>query len=818
MDKRQLIRMVCSFVVPPVLVLLLFTMAIGLFILPSTENALMQRKKDTVRAVVATATSIIERHAEAVRHGEIALAEAQQLALAEMRAVRFGGEMQEYLWITDQQPVMLMHPYYPELEGTLLNTYSDPGGKKLFVDAVELTSEHHEGFIDYIWTKGRDGEVLAPKLSYVKLVKPWGWVIGSGIYLDDVREEIRAVTLQLLMISIAIGAIALLLLLFVITRGWRSERGRYLAEEELIRSREQYRALAHAADEMTLLVIDGVVAGANRKSCENLGMDESELIGRNFIGLVGDAAGQAMIQAMESWDNIAPVETVLRGKERELRTLLSAERAVVHNGPAILYTGYPLLRDGRQENCPTVLDLLEKSGFALLILDNPHSGRVVYSDANLKKLLSAEDGQSLLGRPLTALFDEAEGKRLLFQLQEEKQACRVKLTLPGEPGHQLLVWALLSERERAARGQVALLILDDSAAKRAQQRTDLLLAACLSPERALAGASHLPANGEDFYYAATVIRHAVQSGLHGEKATAIADRAIDRVFQDAVNRAIDRLGSPPCAYALLAMGSIGRREAMLNPDQDTGVIYPAGNDQDAHREYFRQFGRQVTEYAAAAGLPPCKAGNCAENPEWCLSDVAWQRLFTGWINSSSPEDLLKVNIFFDLRNVTGDASLTSRLRQKIFGQVEARPIFLYYLAQTTLDFHLPADIFGRLRTRGSSGSEINLKGMMLHYVNFARIYTLQHGIAETNTISRLEALAAGGLLPRDLLQDTLDAWKFLLQIRFANQVAVEAKNFSQKNLILLEELSPWQESILKMAANQVSSLQQRLSLDFTRMS
>ncbi|HSL41602.1 MAG TPA: cache domain-containing protein, partial [Desulforhopalus sp.] len=165
MDKRQLIRMVCSFVVPPVLVLLLFTMAIGLFILPSTENALMQRKKDTVRAVVATATSIIERHAEAVRQGEIALAAAQQLALAEMRAVRFGGEMQEYLWITDQQPVMLMHPYYPELEGTWLNTYSDSRGKKLFVDAVELTSENHEGFIDYIWTKGRNGEVLAPKLS-----------------------------------------------------------------------------------------------------------------------------------------------------------------------------------------------------------------------------------------------------------------------------------------------------------------------------------------------------------------------------------------------------------------------------------------------------------------------------------------------------------------------------------------------------------------------------------------------------------------------------------------------------------------------------
>lgn len=674
MGKRQLWKMVFSFILPPVLVILLFTMAISVFILPSTENALMQKKKDTVRAIVVSTTSILEKHAEMEQQGLVTREKAQQLALAEMRAVRYGDGHQEYLWITDLQPVMLMHPHYPELEGTLLDTYTDSRGNRLFVKAVAITKESGEGYIDYLWSKGRNTEEAVPKLSYVKLLQPWGWIVGSGIYLDDVHREIREFSFQLLLISGMIGGIVLLLLLFVIHRGWKSETGKYLAEEELRRSRERYQALAHASDEMILLVIDGVVAGANKKACDTLTMKESELIGQRIDGLLADEAGLAMLATVEAGSDSPPRETMLRGKSGELTVLLSAQHAVVHNGPAILYSGCALHHSQPEDTRAVTVETLHQCGFGVVLLDVPENGTILFADPAATSLLAADSGQTVVGKPLLAFLQDEEGKRLLLQLSSEKLAARVRLSCKGQPARRLLAWAAVLAEESGAKGQIAMLLLDDTGAHLAEQATDELVTACIAPDRTL----HQPDSFDrqplsshtrmiDFLKSTAVVRLAMKSGLHAEKATEITLRSIDRLFQAEAAKAIDLLGAPPCPYALLALGSIGRREAMLNPDQDTALIYEASDgDGDARRDYFNRLGTLITDFVAETGLPPCDAGNSASNPSWCLSETGWTSLFTDWINASSPEDLLQVNIFFDLRTMVGDDGFASRLRRHIF--------------------------------------------------------------------------------------------------------------------------------------------------------
>ncbi|MBU1564089.1 MAG: cache domain-containing protein [Proteobacteria bacterium] len=822
MEKQQLVKMVLSFVLPPALVILLFTGAISFYIVPSTEDALMQKKKDTVRAIVVSATSILEKHAQMESAGLVSLEKAQELALTEMRALRYGADNQEYVWITDQKPMMLMHPFYPEMEGTMLDKYADSRGDIFFNRSVAITRQNGEGYINYMWSKGRNVEEVVPKLSYVKLLKPWGWIVGSGIYLDDVQREIRAFTLQLLMISGLIGIVVLLLLLFVVHRGWKSETGRYLAEEELIRSRERYQALAHASDEMIILVIAGVVAGANRKACENLELKEGELIGRNFVDLIAGDSKQTTLLSMEAGGEATQIEVVFRGKSSDHRLMLSAEHATVHDRPAILYTGRSLRRPDQKETVPIIRYLLMQSGFGIVLLDSPQNGKIVFADQTAVSLLAGSGTQSLAGKSLNSLVREADWQRMLLQLTEDKRVDRVHITKKGRNTQKILAWATIVDEEMAAKGQVAMVILDDSLAETARQTVEDLLAAAISPERLLPGNNFLEketltsTEEQHFLQAATVVRVALKTGLHAEKATRIAARAIDNIFQAGVAQAVDTLGSPPCPFAFLVLGSIGRQEPTMNPDQDTAIIYKTGDGSDQREDYFRKFGVCVTAFAATAGLPPCDAGNSAENPDWCLSEAAWHRLFTTWINDSLPEDLLKVNIFFDLRTVAGDDAFARRLQQQIFKEVTARPIFLYYLAQSTLDFRLPSDLLGRLRAEGPGANSINIKGTMLHFVNFIRIYALQRGIAETNTIDRLKALAAGEYLPHDILQDTLNAWKFLLQIRFNNQIEAQEKNFSHQNIILLDELDSWNTTMLKMAAGHVSNLQRRLSKDFVQ--
>ncbi len=93
-------------------------------------------------------------------------------------------------------PTMVMHPYKPELDGTDLAGYQDPNGKHLFVEFVRVCRENGGGFVEYFWPKYGADEPQ-PKLSYVEVFEPWNWIIGTGLYIDDIRTLIRSRELEL---------------------------------------------------------------------------------------------------------------------------------------------------------------------------------------------------------------------------------------------------------------------------------------------------------------------------------------------------------------------------------------------------------------------------------------------------------------------------------------------------------------------------------------------------------------------------------------------------------------------------------------------
>jgi methyl-accepting chemotaxis protein len=100
-------------------------------------------------------------------------------------SLRYGPENKDYFWINDMHPTMVMHPYKPELNGQDLSEFKDPNGKHLFLEFVKACKTKGEGFVDYQWPKyGADKP--QPKLSYVQLFEEWGWIIGTGMYIDDI--------------------------------------------------------------------------------------------------------------------------------------------------------------------------------------------------------------------------------------------------------------------------------------------------------------------------------------------------------------------------------------------------------------------------------------------------------------------------------------------------------------------------------------------------------------------------------------------------------------------------------------------------------
>ena len=153
----------------------------------SVKTMMLAGKKEKMKDLVKNTYSILEekyRSANASKkNGE---EEFMEEAKKEIGALRYGPEGKDYFWINDMHPRMIMHPIKPALDGQDLSGFKDPNGKYLFNDFVKVCREKGEGFVEYMWPKpGYDKPV--PKLSYVMLFKPWNWIVGTGVYLDDIK-------------------------------------------------------------------------------------------------------------------------------------------------------------------------------------------------------------------------------------------------------------------------------------------------------------------------------------------------------------------------------------------------------------------------------------------------------------------------------------------------------------------------------------------------------------------------------------------------------------------------------------------------------
>lgn len=155
--------------------------------LPAIENKIWQNKKDSVSISVSTVENILENFQKKVQAGELPLIKAQEAAAKTIESLRYLKN--EYFWIHDLQLRMIMHPIKPELNGKDLSNIKDPEGKFLFVEMNKVVNSKQSGFVDYLWPKPGEDKPI-PKVSYVVLYKPWGWVLGSGVYIDDIQKEI----------------------------------------------------------------------------------------------------------------------------------------------------------------------------------------------------------------------------------------------------------------------------------------------------------------------------------------------------------------------------------------------------------------------------------------------------------------------------------------------------------------------------------------------------------------------------------------------------------------------------------------------------
>ncbi|CAI8967971.1 Methyl-accepting chemotaxis protein McpP [Pseudomonas sp. IT-P44] len=194
------------------IVAVMMLLTLGVLMLKQIHEDLYHAKAQKTQHVVQTASGILTYYHGLETAGTLTREAAQKQALTAVRGLRY--DQNDYFWINDLTPVMIMHPANPKLDGQNLSAIRDPDGFAVFNEMVALAKAKGAGPIDYRWPKPGASEPVA-KTSYVKLFEPWGWVIGSGVYIDDMQAEFMGQVWKATVVGLVIAAFMALLVILI---------------------------------------------------------------------------------------------------------------------------------------------------------------------------------------------------------------------------------------------------------------------------------------------------------------------------------------------------------------------------------------------------------------------------------------------------------------------------------------------------------------------------------------------------------------------------------------------------------------------------
>jgi PAS domain S-box-containing protein len=319
------LRIILRTILPPVLTFILIVIAFWAFALPTMRSNLINSKKEMIKELTNTAWNLIEHYNSRVKKHELSLQEAKDRVKNRIKNLRYGQTGKDYFWITNLTPKMIMHPYLPQLNGKDLNDYKDPKGKKLFVEMVEVTQKKGAGYVDYHWQWKDDPSRIEPKISYVKIFRPWHWVIGTGIYINDVTNQINNITKRSNQIFIIFGILGLLFSIGISINSIQQEKARIKANKNLEKEKENYRiTLNSIGDAVIATDTKGKVVHMNPVATDLTGWDLSQARGKDL----DDIFNIINAKTREAVDN--PIEKVL--EKGQIVGLANHTKLISRNG------------------------------------------------------------------------------------------------------------------------------------------------------------------------------------------------------------------------------------------------------------------------------------------------------------------------------------------------------------------------------------------------------------------------------------------------------------------------------------------------------
>jgi signal-transduction protein with cAMP-binding, CBS, and nucleotidyltransferase domain len=280
-------------------------------------------------------------------------------------------------------------------------------------------------------------------------------------------------------------------------------------------------------------------------------------------------------------------------------------------------------------------------------------------------------------------------------------------------------------------------------------------------------------------------------------------------------------GRPPTGFCTIVMGSGGRGESFLFPDQDNGFILTDYPDQAHDRvdPYFIELASRMTRALDQVGIRLCKGHVMATNPLWRKTLSQWRMQLRHWLTTAHPNVLRLTDIFFDFEALAGDARLARALREVVTPMVRRHYGYLQALQQAQANHGVALGLFGRLapdHTPGPHKGELNLKYHgLLPLVEAVRLLALREGIPETSTLERICGLQEAGVLSADEQDYLSGAFEVLTRLVLRQQLGDYRSGREVGAYVASDSLSSRDQDMLKDSLRAIQDLKDRVRMEFT---
>jgi PAS domain S-box-containing protein len=303
--KKKAFSASLKIIVPLYATYILFILSVFLVFVPMMKKHMMDQKKNMIHELTDNTWSLLSEYNQRVKLGELTIDDAKQQAIDQIRTLRYGPEGKDYFWIINMQNRVIMHPYIPNLEGKDQIDVKDSSGKQLWIAMVDKVKEQGSGYIEYRWQWKDNPEQIVPKISFVKGFTPWGWIIGTGIYIEDIRQEIGLIIQKFVKIFTGILAIIILMSFYIAWQAIKIEGKKSLAEK------------AKQLEELRLkkLLELSQMSGATMNTLTEFALEEAIQLTQSDVGYLAFLNEDETQLTMHTWSKQAMEKSKLTDKK-----------------------------------------------------------------------------------------------------------------------------------------------------------------------------------------------------------------------------------------------------------------------------------------------------------------------------------------------------------------------------------------------------------------------------------------------------------------------------------------------------------------------